>query len=808
MRIFDTKEDMQGNKIRVLNAAATQEAQMKQQQIEDAFKDWIWKDPTRRQMLVKEYNERFNSLRPREYDGSHILFHGMSPEITLRPHQKNAIAHILYGGNTLLAHVVGAGKTYEMVAAAMEKKRLGLCTKTLICVPNHLTEQLAGEALQLYPNANILVARKTDFEKANRKRFCAKIATGNYDIIVIGHSQFERIPLSQERQVEYLQSQIHDVINQVAQLKEERAENFTVKQMERMRKQLEKKLDKLNDQSRKDDVVTFEQLGVDSLMVDEAHAFKNLAVLSKMRNVAGISQTESQRASDLYMKCRYLDEITGSRGVVFATGTPISNSMAELFTMQRYLQRETLEQHGLSSFDAWASTFGETVTAVELAPEGTGYRTKTRFSKFYNLPELMSMFKQVADVQTADMLNLPVPKLVGGKPINVALPPSPQQKQMVADLADRAEEIRAGNVDPTEDNMLKVTNDGRKLALDQRLIDPNLPENPNDKVHACAENVYRIWSETKDRRLTQLVFCDLSTPKPDGFNVYHDLRNLLISMGIPENEVQFIHSANTEVKKAELFAKVRSGDVRVLMGSTGKMGAGITMLYTQLFDQLFRLADSEPKFDGALPVHVRFMMDEFANVALPANFKNILAVCRSRNISCDIILQSKSQIQSLYKDDWEGMIGNCDSLIYLGGNEYATFEWLSKYIGKMTERTKSQSIGRGSRGSSSDSYQLTARDLCSPDEIRRMDDGDCLVLLRSEPPVIDRKFDLMRHPNVKLIPDGGAAPYRMPDDYAQTAQSISPDIVTGLTEPAITDVMYEEIKKIMEEIHNEQERNL
>lgn len=574
VRIFDTKEDMQGNKIRVLNAAATQEAQMKQQQIEDAFKDWIWKDATRRQMLVKEYNERFNSLRPREYDGSHILFHGMSPEITLRPHQKNAIAHILYGGNTLLAHVVGAGKTYEMVAAAMEKKRLGLCTKTLICVPNHLTEQLAGEALQLYPNANILVARRTDFEKANRKRFCAKIATGNYDIIVIGHSQFERIPLSQERQVEYLQSQIHDVISQVAQLKEERAENFTVKQMERMRKQLEKKLDKLNDQSRKDDVVTFEQLGVDSLMVDEAHAFKNLAVLSKMRNVAGISQTESQRASDLYMKCRYLDEITGSRGVVFATGTPISNSMAELYTMQRYLQRETLEQHGLSSFDAWASTFGETVTAVELAPEGTGYRTKTRFSKFYNLPELMSMFKQVADVQTADMLNLPVPKLVGGKPINVALPPSPQQKQMVADLADRAEEIRAGNVDPTEDNMLKVTNDGRKLALDQRLIDPNLPENSNDKVHACAENVYRIWNDTKEKRLTQLVFCDLSTPKPDGFNVYDDLRNLLISMGIPENEVQFIHSANTEVKKAELFAKVRSGDVRVLMGSTGKMGAG------------------------------------------------------------------------------------------------------------------------------------------------------------------------------------------------------------------------------------------
>ena len=574
IRIFDTKEDMNGNKTRVLNATATQEAQMKQQQIEDAFKEWIWKDQTRRQMLVREYNEKFNSLRPREYDGSHILFHGMSPEITLRPHQKNAIAHILYGGNTLLAHVVGAGKTYEMVAAAMEKKRLGLCSKTLICVPNHLTEQLAGEALQLYPNANILVARKTDFEKANRKRFCAKIATGNFDMIVIGHSQFERIPLSQERQVEYLQKQIHDVIAQVGKLKAERAENFTVKQMERMRKQLEKKLDKLNDQSRKDDVVTFEELGVDSLMIDEAHAFKNLAVFSKMRNVAGISTTESQRASDLYMKCQYLDEITGGRGVVFATGTPISNSMAEMYTMQRYLQRNTLEQHGLSSFDAWASTFGETVTAIELAPAGTGYRTKTRFSKFYNLPELMAMFKQVADVQTADMLNLPVPTLVGGKPINIALPPSPEQRQMVKDLAERAEIIHQNHVDPSEDNMLKVTNDGRKLALDQRLVDPDLPENPNDKIHACAENVFRIWNDTKERRLTQLVFCDLSTPKPDSFNVYDDLRNLLIKMGIPENEVQFIHSAYTEVKKAELFAKVRSGDVRVLMGSTGKMGAG------------------------------------------------------------------------------------------------------------------------------------------------------------------------------------------------------------------------------------------
>ena len=574
VRIYDAIEDAEGKPKRVLNKRETMLAQQKQQVIKDAFANWVWQDPQRRIALVKQYNELFNSTRPREYDGSHIKFVGMNPEITLREHQRNAIAHVLYGGNTLLAHEVGAGKTYEMAASAMEAKRLGLCQKSLFVVPNHLTEQWASEFLNLYPNAKLLVARRKDFETANRKKFCARIATGDYDAVIIGHSQFERIPLSQERQVEYLQSQIHDVISQVAQLKEERAENFTVKQMERMRKQLEKKLDKLNDQSRKDDVVTFEQLGVDSLMVDEAHAFKNLAVLSKMRNVAGISQTESQRASDLYMKCRYLDEITGSRGVVFATGTPISNSMAELFTMQRYLQRETLEQHGLSSFDAWASTFGETVTAVELAPEGTGYRTKTRFSKFYNLPELMSMFKQVADVQTADMLNLPVPKLVGGKPINVALPPSPQQKQMVADLADRAEEIRAGNVDPTEDNMLKVTNDGRKLALDQRLIDPNLPENSNEKVHACAENVYRIWNDTKEKRLTQLVFCDLSTPKPDGFNVYDDLRNLLISMGIPENEVQFIHSANTEVKKAELFAKVRSGDVRVLMGSTGKMGAG------------------------------------------------------------------------------------------------------------------------------------------------------------------------------------------------------------------------------------------
>ena len=581
VRVFDTKEDMQGNKIRVLNAAATQEAQMKQQQIEDAFKDWIWKDPTRRQMLVKEYNERFNSLRPREYDGSHILFHGMSPEITLRPHQKNAIAHILYGGNTLLAHVVGAGKTYEMVAAAMEKKRLGLCSKTLICVPNHLTEQLAGEALQLYPNANILVARRTDFEKANRKRFCAKIATGNYDIIVIGHSQFERIPLSQERQVEYLQSQIHDVISQVAQLKEERAENFTVKQMERMRKQLEKKLDKLNDQSRKDDVVTFEQLGVDSLMVDEAHYFKNAMVTTKMTRVAGISQTESQKASDMYMKCMYMDELTGGHGIVFATGTPISNSMTEMYIMMRYLQYGLLEQEGLLNFDAWASTFGESVTAIELAPEGNGYRSKTRFAKFYNLPELMNMFKQCADIQTADMLKLPVPEITGGKPTIVKLPPSELQRQMVAALGERAEAVRNRLVAPNEDNMLRITNDGRKLALDQRLMNPLLPDDPDSKANACVERVFTIWERTKAQRSTQMIFCDLSTPRADGFDVYNDIRDKLVARGIPKEEVQFIHDADTEAKKAELFGKVRSGAVRVLMGSTQKMGAG-TNVQTRL----------------------------------------------------------------------------------------------------------------------------------------------------------------------------------------------------------------------------------
>lgn len=573
IRIFDIVRDDDGEH-RVLNSKATQEAQEKQRQVEEAFKEWIFKDQARRKRLVAYYNEQFNSTRPREYDGSHIQFHGMNPGITLRPHQKNAVAHILYGHNTLLAHVVGAGKSFEMVAAAMEKKRLGLCSKTMICVPNHLTEQLASEALLLYPNANILVAKRADFEKSRRKRFCAKIATGNYDIIVIGHSQFERIPLSQGRQAQYLQDQISEIMDQVAELKAERAENFTIKQMERMKKQLQKRLEKLNDTVRRDDVVTFEELGVDSLMVDEAHNFKNMMVVSKMRNVAGLSQTESQKASDLLMKCMYLDEQTGGRGITFATGTPLSNSMTELYTMMRYLQNHTLKQKGLGLFDSWASTFGETVTAIELSPEGTGYRTKTRFAKFYNLPELMSLFKEAADIQTADMLKLPVPSLVGGKPINVTLKPSEIQKRLVADLGERADLVRRGEVDPTEDNMLRITNDGRKLALDQRLIDPGLPDDPDSKVNACVENVFHIWNDTKEQRLTQMVFCDLSTPKPGVFNVYYDVRDKLIARGVPAEEIQFIHDANTETRKAELFAKVRSGTVRVIMGSTAKMGAG------------------------------------------------------------------------------------------------------------------------------------------------------------------------------------------------------------------------------------------
>lgn len=531
--------------------------------------------------MVAIYNEKFNALRPREYDGSHLKFPGMNPEITLRPHQLNAIAHVLYGNNVLLAHEVGAGKTYEMVASAMEKKRLGLCSKTLIVVPNHLTEQMASEALLLYPNAEILVAKKTDFKKENRKKFCARIATGNYDIIVIGHSQFEKIPLSAERQQMYLQKQIDDVIDQIALLKSSRAENFTIKQMERTRKQLKKKLDKLNDQQRKDDVVTFEDLGVDSLMVDEAHYFKNAMIATKMRNVAGVSQTESQKSSDMLMKCMYLDEVTGGHGIVFATGTPISNSMTEMYVMMRYLQRGLLEKEGLLNFDSWASTFGESITAIELNPTGTGYRTKTRFARFYNLPELMSLFKMSADIQTADMLHLPVPELVGGKPTNVVLQPSEVQKRMVKGLADRAEKVRSGKVQPTEDNMLRITNDGRKLALDQRLMNPLLPDDPGSKANACVDKVYEIWEKTKEQHSTQMIFCDLSTPKEDGFDVYNDVRDKLVAKGIPKEEVQFIHDADTETKKAELFGKVRNGTVRVLMGSTQKMGAG-TNVQTRL----------------------------------------------------------------------------------------------------------------------------------------------------------------------------------------------------------------------------------
>ena len=565
----------------VLNKEATQAAQEKQRQICEQFQDWIFKEPERRQRLVAIYNEKFNALRPREYDGSHLKFPGMNPEITLRPHQLNAIAHVLYGNNVLLAHEVGAGKTYEMVASAMEKKRLGLCNKTLIVVPNHLTEQMASEALLLYPNAEILVAKKTDFKKENRKKFCARIATGNYDIIVIGHNQFEKIPLSAERQNMYLQRQIDDVIDQIALLKSSRAENFTIKQMERTRKQLKKKLDKLNDQQRKDDVVTFEDLGVDSLMVDEAHYFKNAMIATKMRNVAGISQTESQKSSDMLMKCMYLDEVTGGHGIVFATGTPISNSMTEMYVMMRYLQRGLLEKEGLLNFDSWASTFGESITAIELNPTGTGYRTKTRFARFYNLPELMSLFKMSADIQTADMLHLPVPELVGGKPTNVVLQPSEVQKRMVKGLADRAEKVRSGKVQPTEDNMLRITNDGRKLALDQRLMNPLLPDDPGSKANACVDKVYEIWEKTKEQRSTQMIFCDLSTPKEDGFDVYNDVRDKLVAKGIPKEEVQFIHDADTETKKAELFGKVRNGTVRVLMGSTQKMGAG-TNVQTRL----------------------------------------------------------------------------------------------------------------------------------------------------------------------------------------------------------------------------------
>ena len=572
VRIYDTIEDAEGKPKRVLNKRETMLAQQKQQVIKDAFANWVWQDPQRRIALVKQYNELFNSTHPREYDGSHIKFVGMNPEITLREHQRNAIAHVLYGGNTLLAHEVGAGKTYEMAASAMEAKRLGLCQKSLFVVPNHLTEQWASEFLNLYPNAKLLVARRKDFETANRKKFCARIATGDYDAVIIGHSQFERIPLSFERQERIIQEQIYETLAAINELKAHAGENFSIKQMEKTRKTLETKLEKLRSDERKDDVITFEQLGVDRLFVDESHFYKNLFLTTKMRNVAGLSTTEAQKSSDMFGKCRYLDEITGGRGVVFATGTPVSNSMTELYTVMRYLQYSTLQQKKLTHFDCWASTFGETTTAIELAPEGTGYRARTRFAKFFNLPELMSMFKEVADIKTSDQLHLPVPE---AKFETVVAKPSEIQKEMVQELSKRAAEIHSGTVDASVDNMLCVTNDGRKIGLDMRLMNPMLPDDPNSKLNVCVRNVLKIWDEGKDQKLTQLLFCDLSTPKNDGnFNVYDDIRKKLVAAGVPENEIEFIHNADTEAKKAALFSKVRSGDVRVLLGSTAKMGAG------------------------------------------------------------------------------------------------------------------------------------------------------------------------------------------------------------------------------------------
>lgn len=572
VRVYDYVEDEAGRKKPILNKKETAIAQGKQDLIKQEFLNWIWKEPERRQRLTAYYNEKFNAIRPREYDGSHLNFYGMNPEIQLRQHQKNGVARIIYGGNTLLAYVVGAGKTYTMVAAAMESKRLGLCNKSMIVVPNHIIDQFAGEWLQLYPSANLLVATKKDFETKNRKKFCARIATSEIDAVIIGHSQFERIPLSVERQCRMLQEQIQETVLGIQEAGREKGNRITVKRLEKMKKTLETRLKRLNDQSKKDDVVCFEELGIDRLFVDEADSYKNLYLYTKMRNVGGIAQTEAQKSSDMFMKTRYMDEVTGGRGVIFATGTPISNSMVELYTMQRYLQYNTLVEHNLQFFDAWASTFGETVTAIELAPEGTGYRLKTRFAKFYNLPELMMMFREVADIQTADMLNLPVPE---AEYRVISVKPSDMQKEMVTELGERAERVRNGMVNPTEDNMLLITNEGRKLALDQRLVNEMLLDDDNSKVNACVDEVYRFWYDTKEDKLTQLLFCDLSTPKKDGsFSVYNDVRDKLVSKGVPEKEIQFIHDANTEVRKKELFAKVRKGDVRILMGSTFKMGAG------------------------------------------------------------------------------------------------------------------------------------------------------------------------------------------------------------------------------------------
>ena len=580
-RIFDTIEE-DGKEKRVLNKKETMLASQKQEAIREAFKDWVFRDPERRQTLCAKYNELFNSTRPREYDGSHLKFPGMTPDITLRPHQLNAVAHQLYGDNTLLAHCVGAGKTFEMIAAAMESKRLGLCQKSLFVVPNHLTEQWASDFLRLYPGANILAATKKDFEPANRKKFCSRIATGDYDAVIIGHTQFEKIPLSMERQAAMIERQITEIEMAIEAVKAEKGERYTIKQMEKTKKSLDARLSRLNDTSRKDNVVTFEQLGVDRLFVDESHNYKNLFLYTKMRNVAGIAQTEAQKSSDMFAKCQYMDELTGGKGIIFATGTPISNSMTELYTKMRYLQYSTLQKLGLGNFDSWAATFGETQTAIELAPEGTGYRAKTRFAKFFNLPELISLFKESADIQTPDMLKLPVPE---AEYENVVLKPSEYQKEMVQSLADRAEAVRDRKVEPHVDNMLKITNDGRKLALDQRLINDMLPDEDNSKSTTCVDKAFEIWEETKEQKSAQLIFCDLSTPKGDGtFNVYEDICNKLKEKGVPPEEIAFIHDANTEKRKAELFAKVRSGQVRFLLGSTAKMGAG-----TNVQDRLIAL---------------------------------------------------------------------------------------------------------------------------------------------------------------------------------------------------------------------------
>ena len=580
-KIYDTVQDADGEH-RELNRKETMLAQQKQELIKEEFKEWIFKDLHRREDLCKIYNERFNSIRPREYDGSHIQFVGMNPEITLMPHQKNAVAHVLYGNNTLLAHCVGAGKTFQMIAAGMESKRLGLSQKNLYVVPNHLTEQWGSDFLRLYPGANILVATKKDFEPANRKRFCSRIATGDYDAVIIGHTQFEKIPLSRERQIAMLEDQIADITFSIEEAAHQAGQNYTIKQLEKTKKSLQARMKKLNDQTRKDDVVTFEQLGVDRLFVDESHSFKNLFLYTKMRNVAGISQTDAQKSSDMFMKCRYMDELTGGRGITFATGTPVSNSMTELYTIMRYLQYDTLMRMGMGHFDSWAATFGETVTAIELSPEGTGYRAKTRFARFFNLPELISIFKEAADIQTSDMLNLPVPE---AEFINEVLKPSEEQQEMVSAFSERAEDVRAGLVNPTVDNMLKITNDGRKCALDQRLLNELLPDAEKSKVNTCVENAFQVWDEGKADRTTQLIFCDLSTPKGDGtFNVYDDVRNKLVARGIPKEEIAFIHEYNTETKKADLFAKVRAGQVRILMGSTPKLGAG-----TNVQDRLIAL---------------------------------------------------------------------------------------------------------------------------------------------------------------------------------------------------------------------------